>query len=202
MRTTVRLLAPLALLLWPGLLNAQLAGLDIHAGVAQFSAPLFQVSDGTEFGNDGGLGLRAGLAVRLHRYVEVTAGYSLQRFSCADRCTLNGSGLDVGGRGVLSLTDRLGVWGGGGVLLHRLELRDQPPVQEALWWSIHRTDNGRFFEAGGSFRVVSNLELQAGVRGQGYDIRTRPVDQDGFPGDEELYAIRYTTFSAGLRLVP
>jgi hypothetical protein len=202
MRTTVRILAPLALLLWPALVSAQLAGLEVHAGVAQASAPMFQVSDGTEFGDGGGLGLRAGLAVSVHRFVELTAGYSFQEFSCADRCTLRGSGLDVGGRGVLSVMDRLGVWGGGGILLHRLELRDQPPTQDALWWSIHRTDTGRYFEGGGSFRVLSNLQLQAWVRTNGYDIRTRPLDEGGIPGDQEVYDIRYTTFNAGLRLTP
>jgi opacity protein-like surface antigen len=202
MRTTVRVLAPLALLLYPALLSAQLAGLDVHASLAHASAPLFQVADGTGFGDGGGLGLGAALAVRVHANVEIAAGYTSQTFDCAARCTLRGSGLDVGLRGVLPLMNRLELWGGGGILQHRLELRDQPPSQQDLWWSIHRTDSGRYFEGGASFRLLSNLMVQSGVRTNGYGIRTRPLDEDGVPGDEETHDIRYTTVRVGLRLIP
>jgi hypothetical protein len=202
MRITLRILAPLAILLCPSLLGAQLAGLEVHGGVAHVSAPLFQVSDGTQFGEGGGLGLGAMVAVRIHPHVELTAGYSSQGFPCDTRCTLRGSGLDVGARGVLPVAGRLGVWGGGGILLHRLELRDQPPTQDALWWSIHRTETGRFLEGGAAYRIFHSLVLHAGVRTNGYDIRTRPLDEDGIPGDDESHDIRYTAFKVGLRLIP
>jgi hypothetical protein len=201
MRSKAGIVAAMALL-FPGMLAAQLTGFEVRGGVGQISEPLIQVSDGTRFGDGGGRSLGATAGIQFRQGFEVTAGFSSQRFSCAERCTMSGSGLDLGLRAYLGGMGRIQLWGEGGLLLHRLLLRDLPPEPDAHWWSIHNTEPGRYFGGGAAFRLTDDLVLQPGVRVNGYRVWMRPLDEEAIPGDEERHDVRYTTFEIGLRFTP
>jgi hypothetical protein len=197
-----RITASLTLLFIPALLHGQLPTLEVHGGVAHVSQPLIQASDGTVFGDGGGVGVGVMFGFPVYQGVELTAGYTRQQFGCSERCTLEGSGVEFGVRGNLPVTRWISAWGGGGILLHRVVLRDNPPRAEDLWWSVHRTNSGQFLEGGLAFYLGNQLSLRPGVRAHRYHARARPMDQDGIPGAEEGHDILYPSFRLALRFTP